>query len=311
VTPPRLLLGTLLLLAACGGEAPQVDAPVEVAPSAPPPGRTYERALVFTTLRSDSVLLVPWLVEARARPGGVDRRARGWLLRGGEWEPFLAQEWETPPTNAPWRILPQGPLRLIVGLDDALERVAYIEGAQRLEVALGASLAEWSGRRGEVFQLADAGLTLGEGSTPGIVLDMNRVRETAEGRSGDWLFVVSGDSLQVVLHTPLAGGNQEEGAWRGWVRLDFREVPVSMVTVDWAALRAFDRARRDVPVSWTLTSADAPLEGVLEVRTSHLEAGAGAGPLLPLDGFFEVEGSVVVEGNDYPVRGLYRHTQGG
>jgi hypothetical protein len=256
------------------------------------------------------VLLVPWIVEARARPGGVDRRARSWLYRAGEWDPFLEERWETPPTNAPWRILPQGPLRLIVGPDDALERLSFVEGSQRLEVALGSSLAEWSGRRGEVLQLAEARLVLGEANTPGIVLDMNRVRETAQGDGGDWLFVVSGDSLQVVLHTPLAADNRTAGAWQGWARLDFRSLPLSEVTLEWAALRAFDAARREVPVSWTITGSEAPLEGSLEVRTPLLEAGEGEGPLLPVDALFEVEGTITVEGGVYPVRGLYRHTQG-
>lgn len=305
-----ILLALTLAVAGCGTEAPAPDRPAADPGVAPLPGRTYERALVFTTLRSDSVLMVPWIVEARARPGGVDRRARGWLFRAGEWEPFLSESWETPPTNAPWRVLPHGPMRLIVGMDDVLERVAFIDGAQRLEVALAGALAEWSGRRSETFQLADASLTLGEATTPGMVLDMNRVRETVEGGSGDWLFVVSGDSLQVVLHTPLAVDNQVEAAWRGWARLDFRELPLSRVTLDWATVRAFDRARRDVPVSWTLTAADEAVGGVLDLRTPLLEAGEGDGPLLPVDGLFEVEGTIVIEESEYPVRGLYRHTQG-
>lgn len=313
--PPARVLGVLAIAAlaatACGGDAgpPDTPAAAEAEPS-PPPGRTFERALVFTTLRPDSVILVPWLLEARARPGGVDRRARGWLFRTGAWETVLDEAWETPPTSAPWRILPRGPLRLIVGVDDALERISYTQGTRRLEVALGGSLAEWSGRRNEAFQLAEGSLTLGEATTPGMVLDMTRARESAEGGAGDWLYLVSGDSLQVVLHTPLASDNRVEGAWRGWVRLDFREIPVSRATLDWAAVRAFDRARRDVPVSWTLTSVDDLVDGVLEVRTSLLEAGEGEGPLLPVDALFELEGTVVVEGREFPVRGLYRHTQG-
>jgi hypothetical protein len=267
--------------------------------------------VVFTTLGGDSTLVVPWLLEASVEPGGVERRARGWLLRAGEWEPVLDERWQTPPTDAPWRILPHGPLRLIVGTDDALERMAYAEGERRLEIGLGASLAEWSGGGSEVFQLADGTLTLGEGTTTGLVLDMARVRPTARGAAGDWLLLVSGDSLQLVLHTPLAGGGGAESSWRGWARLDFRELPLPAVTVDWAEERAFDRARRTVPVAWTIGGGDGAVAGALELRTSLLEAGEGAGPLLPVDGLFTVEGTVVVDGGEYPVRGLYRHTQGG
>jgi hypothetical protein len=51
------------------------------------------------------------------------------------------------------------------------------------------------------------------------------------------------------------------------------------------------------------------MEGVLEVRTAQIQAGAGEGPLLPVDALFEVTGTLSIEGGDYPVRGLFRHTR--
>ena len=51
------------------------------------------------------------------------------------------------------------------------------------------------------------------------------------------------------------------------------------------------------------------MEGTLVIQSSNMEVGTGEGPILPVDAFFEVEGSIRVEGGEYPVRGLVRHIQ--
>ena len=78
----------------------------------------------------------------------------------------------------------------------------------------------------------------------------------------------------------------------------------------WEQVRAFEPARRDVPVRWYIGAPGADLEGSVEIRSSAMEAGSGQGALLPVDAFFEVEGTIRVEGGEYPVRGLVRHLQG-
>jgi hypothetical protein len=72
---------------------------------------------------------------------------------------------------------------------------------------------------------------------------------------------------------------------------------------------AFQPARRDVPVSWTISSPDGELQGTLEVSSADVRAGQGSGPVLPVQALFEVEGTVTIEGRTFPVRGLFRHEQ--
>ena len=79
--------------------------------------------------------------------------------------------------------------------------------------------------------------------------------------------------------------------------------------MDWGEVRAFQPARQDVPVAWTLTSTEGDMEGVLQVRSAQIQAGEGEGPVLPVDALFEVTGTLSIEGGDYPVRGLFRHTR--
>lgn len=274
-------------------------------------GRIYERNFVFTTPRGDSAFMVPWLMTAQTRPGGVHRRARGLLARGATWEPFYDQRWDTPPTRIPWRILPHGALRLLVGEGDVVEAVLFTEGQRQLELEFsGASLVEWTGTRGQVYRLVEGNAYLSDQRVQGVILDMSRVH-ASDDAPGDWAFLTSGDSLQVVLENPTAAPAGTPGAYRAWARLDFRDLQWPALTVDWAAVSAFQPARQDVPTSWTLSTpeGETPLGGVLEVASAHLQAGEGAGPLLPVDALYVVEGTLRVEGRAYPVQGLFRHTR--
>jgi hypothetical protein len=313
-SPPALLaLAALLASAGCRPTEPPPtrDAVAAGRESAPRDfrGRIYERNFVFTTLTADSTFLVPWLMSAQTRPGGVDRRARGSLARGTAWEAFYDASWTTPPTRVPW-ILPHGNLRLMVGEGDAIEQILFSEGPRQLEVELsGDPLVEWTGGRGQAYRLIDAAIYISDERVGGMALDMARVHGSDEAAEGDWAFLVSGDSLQVVLENPTAAAPGAPGACHGWARLDFRDLQWPNLTIDWAEVRAFQPARQDVPVSWTITSLEDDVEGVLQVQAAQIQAGDGPGPLLPVDALFLVSGTLQVEGGAYPVRGLFRHTR--
>lgn len=272
-------------------------------------GRVYERNFVFTTLTKDSAVVVPWLFTTTTRPGTVDHEVQGYLARGGAWEAFYHREWETPLSRAPWRILPHGNLHLVVGEGDAIEAVIFEDAPRNLELDLSNSLIDWTGMQGEHFQLLDATLYLSNRKVPGVALDMSRARDAQDAEPGDWAFLVSGDSLQMVLESPTRADPGTEGAYRAWARLDFRDLHWPDVTVDWGEVRAFQPARQDVPVSWTLRSGDHELGGTLKVGSAEIQAGHGKGPLLPVDALFTVTGSVTIEGRSYPVLGLLRHAR--
>jgi hypothetical protein len=309
------LVASAAFLAGCG--APEGEPAAEPEEQGTPDaatatfrGRTYERNIVFTALSGDSAFVVPWLISGQTQPGGVRRQARGLLARGSTWEEFYDQSWETQPTRTPWRVLPHESLRLLVGEGDAIEGMIFSEGQRQLELEVtGGALMEWTGTRGQVFRLLDGAAYLSDQRVAGLILDMSRVHGSEEAKHGDWAFLVSGDSLQVVLENSAAAPPGTRGAYRIWARLDFRDLQWTSVTVDWADVSAFEPARQDIPVSWTLSSDDEQVEGVLQVESAHVVAGEGAGPLLPVDALFLVVGTIRIEQRTFPVRGLFRHTR--
>ncbi len=307
-------LALLLVLAmgcSAGEETPKTEggAPAEPAASRNFQGRSYERDIVFLTTRGDSTLLVPWCFSTRTRPGAVDRRVEGWLARGGTWDPFFSDSWEDPPSRVPWRILPRGPVRMIVGQGDALERLFFQEGPKILEVALGELLVEWTGPRAQTFRIQEGVAVLATGQLPGVVLDLSRAWTSEDVPPGDWVFLISGDSLQMVLEDSGESPASNGGDYSGWARVEFSQQQWQGVHLDWSETRAFEPARRDVPMAWDLRSGTPDLEGSLRAVAPFLEAGEGQGPVLPVRALFQVAGNLSLDGREYPVQGLIRHTQ--
>jgi len=270
--------------------------------------RIFERNVVFLTSGRDSVLVVPWFFTSLARRGGTTRRVRGWLARADRWEAFFDERWQTPPERAPFRILPRGPVSLIVGLDDALERISFEEGPRRLEVVLDALVADWAGAGGESFRIHEGALQLGDRQVPGRVLDMNRSRRTTDVPPGDWIFLEGGPDVAAVFEARI-GVPATGQPYSGWARRGEASLRWTNVEVTWDEVRAFQDARRDVPVAWSLRSPDGEVAGALRSVAAWLAAGEGSGPLLPVDGLFQVGGTLLIEGDSIPVRGLVRHVQ--
>jgi hypothetical protein len=310
------LTGLLTLLATCTGEPPaevpagSTGAPAD-APDSPPAAdgtlRTYERNVVLLSLDADSLLAVAWLFTAQPDSTSVARAARAFVLHDVTWETVFEDAWEGPVIREPWRVLPHGGLRVLVGLGDILDRIVLEGPDTHAELVLGDVLSEWSGPRGGTYHLLEGQVVLGDRKVDGLGLDMAR-SWTEDDRHGDWAFLVSGDSLQVVLHSPTLRP-PGSGAWRGWARLDFRQLQWPVLTMQWPDLRAFEQARRDVPVAWGVLAPDGEVTVELSAAGAHLETDEGEGAQLPVRGLFGVVGTLSFEGGLYPVRGLLRHVQ--
>jgi hypothetical protein len=268
---------------------------------------SYEQSFVFASVSEDSVFLVPWLMRTTVHADSLVREARGWLERSSTWDDFFSATWSTPPSRAPSRILPFGDMRLLVQEGDVVDGIIYEQGARRLEIALGDVRASWGGPRGEAIELLDGAAYLSEERFEGLVLHMARGSSSAAPAGGDWALLSSGDSVVLVLAADAEHGGASEPVYRAWADLGEDERVWTEVAVAWTATQAFPPARRDVPVSWRITTEARQLQGSLEVASADIEEGTGPGPLLPVRGLYEVNGEITIEGRRYPVRGLLVH----
>jgi hypothetical protein len=210
--------------------------------------------------------------------------------------------------RAPWRVVPRGPFRILVGDGDRLDRLIYQGDGPSVQLTLDESLAEWTDSRGGSFQLLEGGLVLGDRRIPGRVLDVSGGARLAEPPLGDWLFLSSNAGWSVVLGAPLEAGG--ESTFQGWALTpDGDDMgPWSGVSITWSEVRTFEPARRPIPEVLTISSEGGDLSGRLEVTSLQLETREGAGPVLPVDGFVGVTGEVQVGDRDsIEVHGVMRH----
>lgn len=306
-------LGPLLLVVATAcvdyEPAPPAEPTADGATTDGPGARTpsFEQNFVFANVSGDSVFLVPWLTRTTSRPDGVMREAHGWLARSGTWDAFYAEEWMTPLSRAPARILPTENLHLLVQDGDVVDGIIFQDGTRSLELALGESYASWGGPRGEAVELLQGAAYLADDRVDGVVLHLTRASASESERGGDWALLLSGDSVRFVLAADVEHGGEVEPLYRGWADMPDRQRQWPELHVDWTATQAFPPARRDVPASWRLWSSDGAVDGELHAVSSDIQAGTASGPLLPVRALFEVVGEISSNEGDFPVHGLFVH----
>ena len=306
----RASLALCLLLYACGDDVPAPPIAEQGLQTSESGGRSfedglYERNVVFMTVGTDSAIIVPWFFRASSSAEGVEREVEGWLQRGGLWEPFFGDQWSSEPTRTPSRIQPRGSMDLVVGVGGTLERILFEEGQRQLEVVIGEGTSDWSGNRGETFRVHRGEAVFGDQRVEGVVLDMNRARFRDAPEPGEWMFLTGPRRLAILIVSP--GGSPSYTAWGRRGEDEFRWPEVLM---SWTTVRSFETARRDVPVEWLIRSPNGELEVTLANASMELRAQEGQGPVLPVDGLFQVTGSVVLGGESLEARGLVRHVQG-
>ena len=305
-------LALCVLLYACGGDPPP---PPVTEPGLEPSESAernfedglYERNVVFMTAAADSAIVVPWFFRTSSSVDGVERLTEGWLARAGLWEPFFHDRWISGPSRTPFRIQPRGPMDLVVGAGGTLERILFAQGQRQLEVVIGEGMSDWSGNRGETFRVHRGAALFGGQRVEGVVLDMNRARLREGPEPGEWMFLTGPRRLVIVIESP--GGSSPYTAWGRIGEEDFRW---PQVLVEWSSVRSFEEARRDVPVEWeirSLGSLDGGVELTLASAGMELRAEEGAGPILPVNGLYQVTGLAVLAGDSFEVRGLVRHVQ--
>ncbi len=269
----------------------------------------FDREFLFLSVSSDPAIAIPWFFRSRAQVGGVRRDRSVWLQRGETWEALVQESTLGPTSRTPWRLLPEGTVRLIVGEEDRVEALLLRNGPAELETRLVEFLTEWTRPTGDPVRLFQARAVFPSGPVEGYVLDLPRSWEAPASAPGDWMFLVEGNRLQLFLEEiPSPPEARIPTRYRGWSRSESEPGMWSSVTVRWEDMRPFELARRNIPARWTISAAGS-LAGELVSSSSHLTAGEGDGPILPVSGLFGVSGTLRVEGREAFVVGVVRHVQ--
>lgn len=292
--------------------------------------RVHERTLALVGSRDDTAIVSAWHFETLESGDGTEERRRlvveAWE---GSWGPVDADTSRIAATRAPWRILPSRPFRLVVGLEDRLE-LLRLDGPlptprdgplDALELAPGSPTHEWASPDGTLLRVQPGERTArrGEEATAarGPLVEVIRSwrpdpGQPAGGQALDWVVLLAGGEPVLFLEElpPLGTELSRPGRHRGWSALRDPDSLWPVVEMAWPEVGAFERARRDIPATWS-ASAPGPdgFEAQWSVTGSWLEAGEGEGPLLPVRAFFEVEGFVRFGDDSVGVRGLVRHSQ--
>jgi hypothetical protein len=290
-------------------ETPVVAGDTVAAPVRATPLRTYERAIAFRATETDSALAVVWLFRHADLGDAVRRSTRGFLLRAETWDLFLDERTDDPASTVPWRLVPTGPMRLVVGDGDRIDRVIFEADDRLLDLGLEGGGARWTGANGGTFDVESGSVVFGDRAFAGVAVDLSRARSAEEPPLGDWVFLTSGDSVVVLLQARTQ--TRDRDGFQGWALRGGREILLPEVTLEWTDTRAMDAARRDVPIAWSVASREGDLDGSISVLSADLRPGEGTGPLLPVEGVLEVGGTISLEGTDFRVRGILRHQQGG
>ena len=181
-TCTRATLLAAVLLAGCE------DARIGGAPDGADDERTraaYTREMIFIAEDATAAALLDF--SAADVGSAVRRRAAGWAEAGSGWTPLYDLSWQGTPVRQPWRLVPQGPMRLRVGLNDEVEAVLVRDGDSDLAVLEhGDFIGAWAPHPAAQIVLREASLALGADAIQGWLVDARfGVTAAAEAQEQD------------------------------------------------------------------------------------------------------------------------------
>ncbi|MDX1673733.1 MAG: hypothetical protein R3314_02930 [Longimicrobiales bacterium] len=156
------------------------------------PGGTLPTAAVFDFVAlSDSV--------------GIRRGVRARVVDGARWRELLDAGWEMEPMREPWRLVPHGPLKLVVSDAGDLGTLIHRDSVTT-RLQLGATLAEHSPDVGTQLVLRSARLSLDDETVAGILLDAQLGRAVSPSLAGRPAGTAN-DTVDTIPTDPEAGAD--------------------------------------------------------------------------------------------------------
>lgn len=259
---------------------------------------------------------------------GIRRGARARLGGGAGWRPLMDAGWEMEPMREPWRLVPHGPLTMVVGETGELSALV-VRGSAPTRLELGQTLAEHSPDVGTQLVLRNATLHRDGGSEAGIVLDaqLGRAvnpalavrdrppRTDADARGDDTIpasatpialpgadaLLIGDQGYYTVLATASSGS-------LAWIRSNGRSDAMAGTRLEPTAWSDPEEDSVQVPTAWRIFSPDGGLTGELTAGATDRIVLTGTGTLETL-AYVLVTGWVQDRTTRREVAGLVRHVR--
>lgn len=329
---PFLLLP--LLLAACdrggGSEETAAAGRDDFGPTA-----AYDRRLVFLGPGADLPSAAVFDFAVLSDSATLRRGIRARLVDGMEWIQLMDAGWEMERMREPWRLVPHGDLKLVVGSAGELDALVFAGEELGVRLDPGSSIAEYSPDAGTQLVLRQAELRLGGEPIQGIMLDAQLGRavnpavippaqaQPTDAGAGDPDDDARADSL-VVDPAPAARAGAEaflldnagyyvvfaasaEGdiAWIHAAGRDDVRPAARLEATEW---ETFEQAGVRVPTAWRVLAPGGLLAGELQSQAAD-RAVIGEGSATGAMGYVVVTGWIEDRGVRRNVYGLVRHVR--
>jgi hypothetical protein len=293
----------------CGQEGREQSAAIAAAAPSDELAPRYLRDYLYLGERNGAPLVVPFAFRAIERGDSIERTARGGLAHGETWDPFIDETWSTQRESGVWRILPHGELRMAVGGPADLEAFWFQRGERSLRLELERPLSAWHEGNATRYRLIAGRLRLGAESTRGVILESLQVRRPGAGaRDSDVIFVTSGDSIRLLIgESPQRERQPSRGFAIGW--LPQGERSWERAEIRWLERRAFDEARRDIPLHWRFQIPEAGIMGEVSALGMDARAGRESPGRRAVEIHYTVEGWIEIDQIRSPIIGVVRHVQ--
>lgn len=340
LTLPLLLAAAVTALSACddgppwlpGEEAQEVETPHDFGPTA-----AYSRRLIFLGPGEPLPSTALFDFSALSDSAGVRQGVRGRILVENEWESIVDEGWESEPMREPWRLIPGGPLRIVVDHTGEVAAIAY-RGEPSVRLEPEARVAESSPDAGTQFVLRQATLEVEGVAVRGILLDSQLGRAvdptavprtapagaaedtagapddgeadpTAEGgspatpiaRPGAEAFLVNSSGYYAVFARSASG----DIAWVSHAGSDDIQRGVGVEPLAWSD--GADEAAR-MPTRWRIGGRDSQLAGEVSAAATDLAPLAELGDVTAL-GYILVSGWIEDGGVRRDVFGVIRQVR--
>lgn len=294
-----------------GEETPTVESRLDFGPTA-----VYDRRILFLGPDGDLPAAAAFDFSSLADSAGVRGGVRARVLDGAEWATVADTGWALAPMREPWRIVPEGALRVLVNDAGEISALAARDSDTRLEP--GTILSETSPDAGTQLILRNAELLLDGEPLPGVLLDAQLGRAVRPAQVPP-----RGDTAEAHPSTPIARPGSEALLVNsaGYLVVLTRSGEGDMA---WVSHAGRDEIRRGVlleptawtepgedgqwPSGWAVRGADADMAGELSTEAvdhsvlSHLAGVEGLDYVL-------VSGWIEDRGVRRDVFGLVRHVR--